>query len=371
MELRSYATDLFLELAEVPSPHGHEAAVATFITRLLENWGLGVVQDGAGVPLGGDSGNLIARVPGTGRGRAVMLCAHLDTVPHSGRIVPDVVDGVVRSRGDTILGADNKASVAAIIEATRRLVHDHLPHPPLELVFTIMEEAGCRGAALLDTAALEAKAGFIFDHAGPLGSYVTDSPAGYLVTVTYTGRAAHAGVNPELGRSAIAAAAQAISRGPSGRVRTAGTSNVGVIHGGVAHNIVAEKCSFTVDIRSRSQAEAESMVEELQTRCVEAGDDLGCKHTIDIQEKYRAYSLTPGEGVVSRAEAALRACGFTPTGGYAGSGSDACIFNARGLPTVNLGSGMRNIHTADEAISVEDIENMVDVTLALVAEADR
>ncbi len=370
MRTPNAATDIFVDLVQIGSPYGHEAAVGAWVAERLANWGVVVGQDAAGAKIGGDSGNVIARLPGTRSGTPIMFCAHLDTVPHSGRVTPVIEDGVARSRGDTILGADNKASVAAILEATRRLATYRIPHSAVDLVFTVMEEAGCRGAAALDLGALSARVGFVFDHAGKIGSYVSDSPAGYLITVAYKGRAAHAGLSPELGRSAILAAARAIGLFRTGRVGVAGTVNVGVIQGGVAHNIVADECRFTVDIRSRSQAEADSLVAEVSAHCEAAGADVGCRLELNVQEKYRAYSAKPGDVVVSRAEAALQTCGATPSAVYAGSGSDACVFNARGLPCVNLGSGMENIHTSDEMISLVDIERMVDVILAIVAETD-
>ena len=189
---------LFLELAALPSPPGEERAVADRVLEYLRSLGLEADEDDAGPRIGSQIGNLLCRVEGSGSGTPPFLCAHLDTVPLDGPIEPVVgEDGFVRNAGGTILGADNKAAVAAMLEALARLREEGRPHPGLELLFTPMEEVGLRGAAAFDKQRLEARVGYVYDHAGPVGEVIVGAPHMRKLDVAFHGRAAHAGMYPE------------------------------------------------------------------------------------------------------------------------------------------------------------------------------
>src|SRR5437763_14151936 len=209
----SEVVDLFTELAALPSPPGKERAVADAVTRYLRDLGLDVDEDGAGAKVGSTIGNLYCRVDPTadGPGTPVFLCAHLDTVPPTGAIRPVIDDGFVRNGGGTILGADNKSAVAAMLEATRRVLAENRPHGGIELLFTPKEEVGLRGAAAFDSERLRARLGYVYDHAGPIGEVILGAPYQHKLDVTFHGRAAHSGMYPEDGRSTIAAASRAIA----------------------------------------------------------------------------------------------------------------------------------------------------------------
>src|SRR6476659_1304755 len=203
------ALDLFLDLVALPTPPGEERAVADRVTAELRGPGLDVDEDGAGAEIGSDAGNLYTRLEPTAEGTPLFLCSHMDTVPPTGPIEPVVEDGVIRNAGGTILGADNKSAVVAMVETARRVVESRIPHAGLELLFTPKEEVGLRGAQAFDCSRFAARVGYVYDQAGPIGEVVLGAPHSAVMFVTFSGQSAHAGMAPEEGRSAIAAAARA------------------------------------------------------------------------------------------------------------------------------------------------------------------
>jgi tripeptide aminopeptidase len=294
------------------------------------------------------------------------LCAHLDTVPPIAALEPVVEDGVVRNAGGTILGADNKAAVAAMLEAARRILAENRPHAGIELLFTPKEEVGLQGAKAFDASRLHAGTGFVFDQGAPIGEVVLGAPYARQIEVVIRGRAAHAGMAPEEGRSAIAAASRAIADLRLGRLDDETTANVGLITGGTAKNIVPERCSFSIDVRSHSEQKLSDLVREILETITFAAALEQCEAETTVAESYRGYRFNRGDLPVTLACAALRRAGVEPQLGLTGGGADANIFNERGKACVNLANGMMEIHTPDEHIAVADLERMVDVTLALV-----
>jgi tripeptide aminopeptidase len=361
--------DLFLELAALRSPPGEERAVADRVTAELRGLGLDVDEDDAGVRLGSSTGNLYCRLEPTASGLPIFLCAHLDTVPPVGEIEPVVEDGVVRNAAGTILGADNKSAVAVMVEAARRLVVEGRPHGGVELVLTPKEEIGLRGAQAFDCSRLVASVGFVYDQAGPIGEVILGAPHSTTLEVTFRGQSAHAGMAPEEGRSAIAAAARAIADMRLGRLDEETSANVGTIRGGVARNIVPDRCSFSAEARSHDEARLSDTVQELLDACAFAASLTGCEVETEVQRGFHGYRFGREDTPVRLARAALERSGHPPTFALSGGGADANIFNMRGLACLNLANGMADIHSPQERIAVADLEEMVGVTLALVDEA--
>jgi len=358
---------LFTELAAIATPPGAERPVADRVAAYLEDLGLAVDEDDAGARIDGNTGNLLCALPPSdGAGLPIFLCAHLDTVPPLGPMEPVVEDGVVRNAGGTILGADNKAAVAAMLEAIARIVRGGRAHGGVELVFTPKEEVGLLGAKAFDHARLRSRVGFVYDQAGPIGDVVLGAPTGKSVVVTFRGRPAHAGIAPEEGRSAIAAAARAIADFRLGRIDEETTANVGVIGGGSARNVVPEWCTLEADVRSHDEGKLTELVQEMLDTVTFAASLAECEAEATVEESYRAYRFRRDELPVRLAATALERCGVAPRYGLTGGGADANVFNERGLACVNLGNGMAEIHTGDEHIAVADLERMVEVTLALV-----
>jgi tripeptide aminopeptidase len=357
---------LFLELAALPSPSGEERAVADRVLGYLRDLGLDADEDGAGAVVGSTMGNLYVRIPGTAVGKPLFLCAHLDTVPPEGPLEPVVDDGFVRNAGGTILGSDNKAAVAAMLHATRRLLAEGRAHAGLELIFTPKEEVGLKGAAAFDTGRLQARTGFVYDQQGPVGEIVLGSPTARALELRFHGRAAHAGMVPEEGRSAIAAAARAVADMRLGRIDDETTANVGRTVGGTARNVVPEWCILEAEARSHDAAKLDELVQDLLDAAAFAASVSDCELQTEVEENFHAYRFKQDDEAVRFAASALGACGYQPSYTLTGGGADANVFNERGLRCVNLANGMAEIHTPDEHIAVADLEAMVDVTLALL-----
>ena len=358
--------DLFCELAAVASPPGQERPVADIVVRYLRDCGLEVDEDDAGPRIGSTMGNLFSRLEPTADGEPIFLCAHLDTVPPTAPIEPVVEDGVVRNAAGTILGADNKAAVAAMLEGVRRVLAEGRPHAGIELLFTPKEEVGLVGAAAFDHRRLRARTGYVYDQAAPIGVVILGAPFSEALEVTFRGRAAHSGMHPEDGRSAIAAAARAISELRLGRVDELSTANVGTINGGTAGNIVPEWCTFTAEARSHDERRLADLIQEMHDAITFAAGVAECDAETVARKSYRGYRFAKSDRAVVLAAEALARAGYTVTYELSGGAADANVFNEHGLQCVNLANGMTDIHTPHERISVDDLESMVDVTLALV-----
>ena len=360
---------LFLELAEIPSPPGQERAVADRVLTELADIGLTADEDDAGSSIGSAIGNILCRLPGRGQGTPLFLCAHLDTVPPKGAIEPVVEDGFVRNAAGTILGADNKSAVAVMLAAARRIVEGDVPHGGVELLFTPKEEVGLRGAYAFDHTRLEAALGFVYDQAAPIGEIILGAPTQKSLVARFHGRAAHAGMYPEEGRSAILAAARAIADMRLGRIDDRSSANVGVIEGGVARNIVPEWCTISAEARSRDPATVAELVQEMLDSIAFAASTSDCTVETELEHTYAGYTFAADAPVVALAAEGLQRAGYEPSTAFSGGGADANVFNERGVPCANLANGMIDIHTADERIAVEDLDSMVEVTLAIVAAA--
>lgn len=359
--------EFFIRLCEIPSPSGRERAVARTVVEELRGLGLHVAEDESAAVTGSDSGNLLARVPGPPGAPTVLLCAHLDTVPVAGPIEVENENGMLSNRHEAILGADNKAAVAVILEVVRRLAASGGSPVSLELLFTTCEERALAGAKAFDRAALRADFGFVFDHASPIGELVTAAPSYYAVEARFRGAAAHAGVRPEAGRSAIAAAAAAIGALALGRLDPETTANAGRIEGGTAPNVVPEHCRVELEVRSVEHERATGLVADMVDAMAAAADDHECDVETVAEELFRGYRISRRSRPYEVAEAALGDLGIPVRPITTGGASDANVFNALGLPCLNLADGSERNHQPDERVSVQALETLVEVVLALVA----
>ena len=362
----SEAADLLLELAAIPSPSGGERGVADVVLRYLSGLGLDPDEDSCGPRIGSTAGNVYARLEPTAEGTPIFLCAHMDTVPPDGELDPVVDDGVIRNAGGTILGGDNKAAITAMLEGVRRVVAENVPHAGIELVFTPMEEVGLVGAVAFDHDRLRARVGYVYDQEGAMGEVVLGAPWSRALDVRFHGRAAHAGMAPEEGRSAIQAAAKAIADLRLGRLDELTTANVGTITGGTAGNVIPEWCTFSAEARSHDEATLGEVVQEMLDAFSFAATEAECDVETTLRKSYDGYRLKRDEQAVVLATGAFAQCGFEPRYGLSGGGADANVFNQRGRRCVNLSHGVFGFHTPDEHVSVADLDAMVDVTVALV-----
>ncbi|MEA2178065.1 MAG: tripeptide aminopeptidase [Solirubrobacteraceae bacterium] len=367
---RRRLNETFAALCAIPSPSGSERGVADAVASELREMGLEVAEDATQAETGAGCGNLVVRIPSRREGaRTILLGAHMDTVAVDGPIEPVVDEGLWTNARDAILGADNKVAVAVLVEVARRVAVEGAP-VGLELVFTTGEEVGLRGARALDAAALRARSGYVFDNASPLGAIVVASPTLYHFSATFHGLAAHAGVRPEAGRSAVLAAARAIAAMPQGRIDAETTANVASVRGGheTSTNIVPDTCTITGECRSLDDAQAEATLAAIVDAIHDGANDPANAVDVDVtsERHVRGFRLKPNDPVVAAAERALRACGHEPSLVPTGGASDANAFLAHGIAVVNLANGTERNHQPDERVSVQALEGMLDVALALL-----
>jgi tripeptide aminopeptidase len=355
----------FVRLCEIPSPTGSERAVADAVASELRELGVDVSEDDAAARAQAGAGNLLARLPGRGDDW-VMLCAHLDTVPEGGKIEVVLDDGVYRSRGETILGADDKAAVAVLVELAAR----HAEDPPpvgLELLFTVAEEDGLRGAKAFDLGSLRSRYGFVIDHASPIGEILVAAPTYKRLAAEFVGREAHSGIRPEEGRSAIVAAAAAIAEMELGRLDPETTANVGLIDGGTATNIVPGRCRIEGEARSIDGSRAATVIGAMVDACTWAANERECDLDFEVTEIFRGYRPRPASPAIAVAKRALAACGHEPRQLATGGGSDANALRAAGFDAVLLANGTEANHTPEESVAPQRIVEMLEVCEAIVA----
>jgi tripeptide aminopeptidase len=358
----------FIRLCEIESPSRRERPCVDAVKADLREMGLDVEEDQSGPETGSDSGNLIARIPAPDGARTIMLCAHLDTVPLEAPVEVVRENGTLTNKHEAILGADNKAAVAVFLAAARKLVQEGSP-VGVELVFTTCEEIGLRGAKALNRGVLQSEFGFVFDHASPIGELVVAAPTYFRIDARFHGHAAHAGIRPEAGRNAIAAAAAAVARLDLGRVDDETTANVGTIKGGTAPNVVAEHCFVELEARSLDHERAAAMVSQMVDSITEAASDSECDVETSVEEQNRGFRLARTSPPVEVTAAALEALGIEPSYVPTGGCSDANIFVAAGLPCLCVANGTERNHQPDESVTVEALETMLDVTLGIVAQS--
>jgi tripeptide aminopeptidase len=366
---RTRLHETFAALCRIESPSRRERACADRVAEALRDIGLEVSEDDAGPKVGSDSGNLVARIPGRGPD-SILLCAHLDTVPPRAPIEPVIVDGGWENANDGILGADNKAAVAVMLELARRLTGS--PEPAVvgvELVFTVCEETSLLGAKEFDLGRLSSRFGYVFDHASPIGEIVIASPTYHRIVADFHGRAAHAGIRPEDGRNAIVAAARGIAAMRSGRIDEQTTANVGTISGGTAANVVAERCTVEAEARSLDADRVEALVTEMVDHLNDAAGAGECDLDLTVERMFDGYRTKASAPQNVLAERALRACGYEPRAIVTGGGSDANAFESAGFACMNLANGTQRNHEPGERVSVDALEGMLEVAIALVEEA--
>lgn len=360
--------ETFVRLCEIRSPTGEEREVADTVLAELRALGLEVSEDDAAGPAEAGAGNIVARLPGR-EDRWAMFCAHIDTVPHGGQI--EVIDdeGVFRSAGETILGADNKAAVAVFMELVARHAEGEPPPVGIELLLTVAEEQGLRGAKAFDPSALRAGCGFVLDHASPIGEVILTSPTQQQVRAEFTGVEAHAGIRPEDGSNAISAAAAAIARMELGRLDEGTTANVGTIAGGSSGNVVPGHCEIVAEARSLGADRAAAVAGELTEACAWGASEHGCDVDVRVEELFRGYELPASSRSVALAEAGLRGAGFEPVRTSTGGGSDANALIAAGFECVLLANGTDANHTPQESVPARNLDAMLEVCEGILAAA--
>ena len=362
--------DEFFALVSIRCSTLDEREMGNLLTARLRDLGAAEIhEDAAGKALGGNTGNIVANFKGTVTGvPTVMLTAHMDCVEPCAGIKPGLRDGVIRSDGTTILGADDKAGVVAILETLRCLKEQNIPHGDLQIVFTVAEEGGVNGSRCLDTSLLHADLGYTLDTHGHAGTAAFKAPGKNQLVVRIMGKAAHAGIDPDAGRNAITAAGRVLTAVPQGRIDTETTCNVGKIAGGTATNVVAEFCTIHFESRSRDKAKLDALTQRIVDAVHSALDGTGCTAEITVKKDYDPYELPQDALPIRYLCRAAEKLGFPVVLEEEGGGSDANHFNAYGIPTTVLGVGMEDCHTKEESILVQDLYDAAELTLAIVRE---
>lgn len=359
----------FAALCRIESPSGRERGCADWLTEQLCGIGLEVQEDDAGAAVGADAGNLLARIPGASD-HSILLCAHMDTVPLAAPVEPVLVDGAWSNANEGILGADNKSAIAVILELARRLTGSgHAPPVGIEILFTISEEVSLRGSREFDVTRLHSAFGYVFDHATPIGEVVVASPTHYRIVAELRGRAAHAGVRPETGRSAVAAAANGIAAMQLGRLDAETTANVGTIQGGSAINVVPERCRIEAEVRSLDADRAAAVATETVDHLQDAANAGECDLDVTVERMFSGYRTKPRAPQLAVAERALSACGYEPRQIVSGGASDANSLEAAGFACTCLADGTERNHEPGERISAGALESLLEIALTLVDEA--
>ncbi|WP_138493015.1 M20/M25/M40 family metallo-hydrolase [Paenibacillus pinistramenti] len=349
---------LFLELVQVDSETGQERQIADLLKKKFEDLGLKVEEDDTQGVTGHGAGNLIATLPANGAAAAdpIFFTCHMDTVMPGRGIKPVITeDGWIRSDGTTILGSDDKAGLASLLEVIQVLKENNIPHGQVQFVITVGEESGLVGSRAMNPGLLDAKFGYALDSNGEVGAICIAAPAQAKLEIEIYGRSAHAGVNPEDGISAIQVAGKAISRMNLGRIDEETTANIGKFEGGGATNIVPDYVKLYAEARSVVQAKVEKQVEEMKEAVESACRDYGARGEVESKIVYPAYRHEDSADVVQLAKKAAAAVSLSGRTFVSGGGSDANVFNGHGIPTVNLAVGYEHIHTTSEQIKAEDI----------------
>lgn len=360
----------FIELVQIDSLTRHERQMADALKGKLEAMGLFVHEDDTGSKIGGNAGNLICKVEGESRIAPVLLMAHMDTVvPGKGK--RPVIDGdIIKSDGTTILGGDDLAGVVCILETIRVLKEENLRHGDIHVVFTVAEEGGLWGAKHLDYERINAKYGFVLDEGGPIGTVAVKAPSQNKIGMVIKGKAAHAGVEPEKGISAIQIAAEAVSNMKLGRIDEETTANVGIIHGGQATNIICDLVEIEAEARSHDANKLNVQTNHMKECVDKAAAKYGGSAEFKSELMYPAFRIEESDSIVDILKRAAMKSGVALKLEATGGGSDTNIVNGKGIKAVNLSVGMNKVHSVEEQISINDMSRAAEFLIAVVTSVE-
>lgn len=359
----------FLELVQIDSETKHEQVIAPILVQKLEEMGFDVFQDDSHTRTGHGAGNIIATLKGDESIEPIYFTVHMDTVVPGIGIKPEIrEDGYIYSDGTTILGADDKAGMAAIFEMARRIKEKNIKHGTIQFIITAGEESGLVGAKELDPALIIAKYGFAVDSDGKVGGIVVAAPFQAKVNVKVFGKTAHAGVAPEKGISAITVAAKAVAQLKLGRLDEETTANIGRFEGGKATNIVCDEVTIFAEARSIDETKLNAQTAHMKETFERVAIENGARAEVEVALSYPGFRVTEADKVVQVAQAAAKAVGREPQLGISGGGSDANVIAGFGIPTVNLSVGYEEIHTTNERMPVQELEKLADLLEQIIIE---
>ncbi len=363
---RDRLVERFLRYIQIDSETRYERDFALHLSDELTALGFEVEFDNAGEKIGGNCGNLIAKIKGSQDGQAVLLSGHMDTVSPGKGIKPIIKDDVIYSDGTTILGGDDKAGIAMIVEAFQTIKENNLDHKDIELLFTVAEEGGLNGSKNLDTSKISASHGFILDSSKLPGEIITSAPAQAKLDIKVKGRAAHAGVRPEDGINALQVASRAIDNMKLLRIDEETTANIGIISGGSATNVVMPELDMVAEVRSLCNEKLDNQIEHMKKCFASAAVDFDATVHIDIKHMYASFKIEDEHELVQRAVQTFESMGIEASTTSTGGGSDANILNKKGITVLNLGIGERKAHTVEEHYHISDLLTMTQFVMNII-----
>ncbi len=362
----------FCALVSLDSPSYGESNVCGYIKHQLEDMGFSVSQDMAGAGHENGCGNLYGYLKGEeALGEPMLFCAHMDTVePSAGKRAVISGNGRITSGGDTVLGADDISGITAILEALRVITENGIRHRPIEVLFTVAEEVYCGGASQFDFSQIKARQAYVFDLSGPVGSAAYSAPSIVFFTAEITGKAAHAGFEPENGVHAIAAAADAVSQMKLGRVDDDTTLNIGIINGGRATNIVPDQCTVRGEVRSLSHQKALDLIETVKQQFSKSADAFGASFLFDARTGCKAYETPLDFPVSNRFLNVCKVMGLEESMIKTMGGSDNNYLAENGISGLVIASGMHACHTCEEYTTIDELIQSARVAASLMIAED-
>lgn len=343
----------FIEMVQIDSETRNELEMQQYVSKYLTNLGFDVKTDKAGEKFGSNGNNVIAVKKGTGE--PIILSAHMDTVTPGNGVEVQIDGDIISTKGDTILGGDDKGGIATILEAVETLIENNEDHPTIEIVFTVGEEGGLNGSKYLDYSLISAKKAVIFDTGGKIGTIITQAPGQNVLDITMNGKPAHAGLEPEAGISAIYVAAHAITRMNLFRIDEETTSNIGIINGGVATNIVTPEVKIKAEVRSLNEEKIDKQTAHLVEVLESTAKEFNTTVDIDIRKAYNPFTIDSSSAFLNSYCDAMKECDVEPILKSTGGGSDANNFNENGIEAINVSINMCKVHTTDEYIAISDM----------------
>lgn len=362
----------FMELVQIDSETKHEEKIAPILMDKLKELGFDVYQDDANLRNGHGAGNIIATLKGTVNADPIYFTVHMDTVVPGKGIKPEIrEDGYIYSDGTTILGADDKAGIAALFEMVRQLKAQNIEHGTIQFIITAGEESGLAGAKELDPSLIKAKYGFAVDSDGKVGGIVVGAPYQAKIFAKIIGKTAHAGVAPEKGISAITIASKAIAQMQLGRIDEETTANIGRFEGGKATNIVCDVVDILAEARSIDEAKLNAQTKHMKETFEQVAKKIGGRAEVEVKLMYPGFRVTEQDHVVQVAMEAVKNIGRKPQIGVSGGGSDANVIASFGIPTVNLSVGYEEIHTTNERMPIEELEKLAELLVEIVKQSTK
>lgn len=363
----------FLELVRIEAHSRKERLVADVLAEKLRALGALVTEDKAGEIIGGNCGNIIARIEGDKAKPAILFSAHTDRVANHGHIKPivDEAAGLIKSDGTSILAADDISGVVAILDGVRRALDEKIPHGDIEIAFSVAEEVGLLGARYLDYSAIKSKMAYVIDSGGPIGAIVNQAPTQYTMKIKVYGKSAHAGIEPEKGTNAIKVAACAIAKMREGRLSPRSTSNFGLIEGGKASNIVCDFVEITAEARSTDVEELKAYMAEVEKVFAETAREWNAKIEIEPNLEYTTFRVDESSETIQLAVRALKTLNLPVSISATGGGADSNYFNANGISAIGIAPGYQKVHTPEETQSIDDLTVCGRLVTELIREAGR